>query len=309
MANHLLSRYIYLFQDELAPVIVGADRRAVLDYYFANDLLAPRKSCPTCFADMKLVSRSQLSDRFAWHCKNFQCGSRSYHSVRADSFFARSRVPLQKYIHMVYLWAQNSPVKTAAETLGVSRQCVQQHFLFLREVCSAHLINDPVVLGGANVIVQIDESLFRHKPKYHRGRVPASDQWVFGLCDTWSRLHGARTRPSMTLLPIIERVVLPGSIIHSDQWAAYRQLSRNNNYTYATVNHNENFVDPATGVHTQAIESYWAKVKLKFKAMKGVSSEQLPSYLDERMWRDRFGADITAAFHNICAHISLIYWF
>ena len=305
---------MHLFQDELAPVIFGTDHRAVLDYYFANDLLAPRKSCPTCFAGMKLVPRSQLSDRFAWHCKNFQCGSRSYHSVRADSFFARSRVPLQKYIHMVYLWAQNSPVKTAAETLGVSRQCVQQHFLFLREVCSAHLINDPLALGGANVIVQIDESLFRHKPKYHRGRVPASDQWVFGLCDT-SKTPGVgymelvQDRRAVTLIPIIERVVLPGSIIHSDQWAAYRQLSRNNHYTYATVNHSENFVDPATGVHTQAIESYWAKAKLKFKAMKGVSSEQLPSYLDERMWRDRFGADTTTAFHNICAHISLIYRF
>ena len=116
---------------------------------------------------------------------------------------------------MVYLWAQNSPVKTAAETLGVSRQCVQQHFLFLREVCSAHLINDPVALGGANVIVQIDESLFRHKPKYHRGRVPASDQWVFGLCDT-SKTPGVgymelvqdrRQQPSTTFVPIYHRYI------------------------------------------------------------------------------------------------------
>ena len=191
---------MHLFQDELAPVIVGADPCAVLDYYFANDLLAPHKSCPTCFADMKLVPRAQLSDRFAWYCKNFQCGSRSYHSVRADSFFARSRVPLQKYIHMVYLWAQNLPVKTAAETLGVSRQCVQQHFLFLREVRSAHLLKDPVALGGANVIVQIDESLFRHKPKYHRVSSPCIGpvdvRHLRHFKNTWSRLHGARTRPS-----------------------------------------------------------------------------------------------------------------
>ncbi|KAI0208019.1 hypothetical protein LSAT2_007354, partial [Lamellibrachia satsuma] len=38
----------------------------------------------------------------------------------------------------------------------------------------------------------------------------------------------------------------------NDQWAAYHQLNQNNNYTYATVNHSDNFVDPATGVHTQA---------------------------------------------------------
>jgi hypothetical protein len=46
-----------------------------------------------------------------------------------------------------------------------------------------------------------------------------------------------------------------------------------------------NFVDPETGVHTQAIESYWAKAKQKFKTMKGVSADALPTYLDGRMWR------------------------
>ena len=50
-----------------------------------------------------------------------------------------------------------------------------------------------------------------------------------------------------------------------------------------------NFVDPSTGVHTQSIESYWTKTKYKFKVMKGVRSDALPSYLDERMWRDRWG--------------------
>jgi hypothetical protein len=55
------------------------------------------------------------------------------------------------------------------------------------------------------------------------------------------------------------------------------------------VSYSVNFVDPSTGVHTQSIESYWAKTKYKFKVMKGVRSDALPSYLDERMWRDRWG--------------------
>jgi hypothetical protein len=48
----------------------------------------------------------------------------------------------------------------------------------------------------------------------------------------------------------------------------------------ATVSHSVNFVDPETGVHTQTIESCWARTKLKFKTMKGVSADALPSYLD-----------------------------
>jgi hypothetical protein len=38
--------------------------------------------------------------------------------------------------------------------------------------------------------------------------------------------------------------------------------------------------------------------------MKGVSAEALPSYLDERMWRDRWGTTTKEAFDSICPHIS-----
>ena len=38
--------------------------------------------------------------------------------------------------------------------------------------------------------------------------------------------------------------------------------------------------------------------------MKGVSSHLLPSYLDERMWRDRWGTTGDNAFTNILIHIS-----
>jgi hypothetical protein len=76
-----------------------------------------------------------------------------------------------------------------------------------------------------------------------------------------------------------------------------------------TVNHSVNFVDPSTGVHTQSIESYWTKTKYKFKVMKGVRSNALPSYLDERMWRDRWRTTTKDAFYNLCRHISEQYPF
>ena len=57
-------------------------------------------------------------------------------------------------------------------------------------------------------------------------------------------------------------------------------------YNYKTVNHSVEFVSP-TGVHTQNIESYWNRVKTKFKRMKGCHEHQLPSYLDEFMYRER----------------------
>ena len=49
--------------------------------------------------------------------------------------------------------------------------------------------------------------------------------------------------------------------------------------------HSDNFVDPATGVHTQEAESAWAVLKGPIKQRHGISKEDLQAYLDERMWR------------------------
>ena len=95
-------------------------------------------------------------------------------------------------------------------------------------------------------------------------------------------------RNAATLLPIIQNHVLPGSIVRTDEWAAYNRISSIPGVAaHQTVNHSLHFVDPATHVHTQNVESYWNRVKTKLKRMKGCTRDQLPSYLDEFMWRER----------------------
>ncbi|CAC5422633.1 unnamed protein product [Mytilus coruscus] len=179
-------------------------------------------------------------------------------------------------------------------------------FHYLREVCSTKLIQTPAQLGGPGVVVQIDESLFNHKAKHNRGRraKKEGELWVFGLADTSFKpaityMELVPKRNKETLLPIIQRIVKPGSIVYSDQWRAYNKIQDELNLEHAVVNHSLNFVDSETGVHTQTIESYWAKAKYKVKEMNGVSSDALPSYLDERMWRDRWARTGEDAFMNI----------
>ena len=91
-----------------------------------------------------------------------------------------------------------------------------------------------------------------------------------------------------TFPPIMQRHVNGGTIVYSDEWRAYTTVvALPNVASHGTVNHSITFVDPATGVHTQHIESYWSRTKLKLKRMKGCHSHQIPSYLDEFMWRER----------------------
>ena len=117
------------------------------------------------------------------------------------------------------------------------------------------------------------------------------------------------SRDAATLLPIIRAHTTLGTIIHSDEWAAYSTISRDIPHVqHATVNHTIAFVNRTNGVHTQNIESYWNRVKKKFKTMKGVHSHQLASYLDEFMWRERYGRTNEEAFNSILTDIRLYEW-
>ena len=80
---------------------------------------------------------------------------------------------------------------------------------------------------------------------------------MFGMADTSSDpalgyMEIVNRRDEATLLPIIQAHTLPGTTIHSDEWAAYRRVQQLGNvHTHAAVNHLLHFVDPSTGVHTQ----------------------------------------------------------
>ena len=135
---------------------------------------------------------------------------------------------------------------------------------------------------------------------------------MFGLCDPSTQpalgyMQIVPDRTAQTLLPLIQHV-RPGTVVHSDQWSAYSTVASLPNVgSHATVNHSLHFVDPVTGVHTQTIESYWNRAKLRLKKMKGVSEQQLPSHLDEFMWRERFGQTRPDAFNNIIRDIARQY--
>ena len=149
--------------------------------------------------------------------------------------------------------------------------------------------------------------------KHHCGRATSHEIWVFGMVDASQKpalgyMQIVQARNAATLLPIIARTVQPGTTIWSDKWRAYSRVGHLPGVTsHGVVNHSLNFVEPVTGVHTQAIESYWNRVKTNFKRMKGVSGEQLPLHLDEFMWRERYGTSAGLALSNIIEHISEIY--
>lgn len=67
---------------------------------------------------------------------------------------------------LLYMWVRQYPVTDACEEAEVGERTAIDIYQWLREVCSQALLNGPpIILGGQQIVVQVDESLFRHKLK------------------------------------------------------------------------------------------------------------------------------------------------
>ena len=56
-------------------------------------------------------------------------------------------------------------------------------------------------------------------------------------------------------------------------------------YQHGTADHQQNFVDPDSGAHTQSIDRLWLDAKVKIlKKMRGVPQKHLQSHLDHVCW-------------------------
>ena len=101
------------------------------------------------------------TDGVCWWCRT----CKTTKSIRCNSFFAKSKLTLQKWFIIMVWWAKQYPVCEAALEAEVTENTSIQVYQWLREVCSTTLLQTRIVLGGPGVIVQVDESQFRHKPK------------------------------------------------------------------------------------------------------------------------------------------------
>ena len=114
-----------------------------------------------CGIPMEQRPRKDVSDGYSWWCRS--CKGRK--TIRKDSFFEKSKLSLQKWLLLIHYWARQLSVSDAEIQLEVDKDTAVAVYQWLREVCSTKLLSTPIILRGPDKVVQIDESLFRHKPK------------------------------------------------------------------------------------------------------------------------------------------------
>jgi len=182
--------------------------------------------------------------------------------------------------------------------VGVSKKTVTDWCNFFSGVCSNALLSidsEEYKLGGPGKIVEIDETLISKKQKYHRGRA-YPEVWLFMIVERGSNKWHAEVLPDRkreTLVPLIKKFIRPGTTIYSDQWKGY--FSENFNlshlegfdFTHLTVNHNLNFKDPLTHVHTNTVEGLNGNIKNDLRKRRGLKFTFKINFIEFKMWLSR----------------------
>lgn len=253
-----------------------------IEYLRTNGLLKRKYIC--CGENCSEI-RSRTLDGFEFKCQSCQ----KRYSLRTSSIFFDVRICLRYLLLLIYLFACNTSLILATKFFHnkVSIRFIGQWFDKLQLVMTNHLLRNPILLGGPDTIVEIDETCLGRKVKYHRGNPRGSGQkWIFGIIDRTSKKCHLEIVPNRTrdvLFQIIRQYIRPHTVVHSDEALVYSTLNAEG-YEHYTVKHKETYVAP-DGTHTNTIENFWSHLKGSFKEKCGVPNENLPAHLDEFIWR------------------------
>ena len=175
-----------------------------------------------------------------------------------------------------------STARCAASLVGVNFKTACYYFQRLRELI-AHQIEQEAheAFGGE---IEVDESYFGGTRKGKRGRGAAGKVPVFGLLKRGGRVY-TKIIPdasSATLIPIIERKVVPDSIVYSDCWRGYNVLDVSE-FKHYRINHSQLFADKKN--HINGIENFWNQAKRHLRKFNGVPRQNFGLFLKECEWR------------------------
>lgn len=251
----------------------------------------PKNVCPSACGYMVPLNYDR-------ECFRHRCnGSQKESSMWANTFFSGANLPPSDILNIGYYWLAGGNHKLISTVTGHSTKTITNFLARLNQLVADSVEEDSCVIGGENIIVEIDECKLA-KRKYNRGH-HVEGVWVIGgvekTPDRRVFFQAVERRDAETIEGIISRHVSPGSIIRTDKWKGYCFLGSSQVYSHQTVNHSTCFKDPQTGCHTNTIEGMWSALKLKiskrYRCIDGITK-----HLFAFIWRRQNANSLWASF-------------
>ena len=132
--------------------------------------------------------------------------------------------------------------------------------------------------------IEVDESYFGGVRKGKRGRGAAGKVPVFGLLKRGGKVY-TKIIPdakSETLMPIMQRKIVPDSIVYTDCFRSYNVLDVSQ-FKHYRINHSVLFAEQKN--HINGIENFWNQAKRHMRKFNGVPRAYFGLYLKECEWR------------------------
>jgi transposase-like protein len=219
-----------------------------------------------------------------YKCKN----TGKYFNVRTNTIFDNTKIPLQKWFLALYVFSSHKK-GISSHQLAKDISVTQKSAWFLLHRLR-YAFDHPNFKQTVGNIVEIDEcgvggeSYNKHskkKLKNTEGATISSKTSVIGLKERGGNVIAKviEDRTKDTLLPIVHKTVEPNSVIMTDEYSAYNDLSKH--FQHHTVNHSaKQYVNAMA--HTNGIENFWSHLKRGIDGIyHSVSKGHLQSYVDE----------------------------
>lgn len=195
----------------------------------------------------------------------------------------RSKLTKKQRLKLIEHFVAGSTARMAAEIVDVNKNTAQLFFYRLRELISENQPTEAFFEGE----IEVDESYFGGKRKGKRGRGAGGKTPVFGILKRGGKVF-AEIIPdakSKTLIPIIEKKVVPDSIVYTDTFRSYNALDVSE-FKHLRINHSKLFAEKHN--HINGIENFWNQAKRHMRKFNGVPKKNFRLYLKECEWRFNF---------------------
>jgi transposase len=194
----------------------------------------------------------------------------------------KSRLSSKKQEKLLEHFVAGTTARCAAALVDVNIKSAAYYFHRLRELISQNLEQEAHEAWEGEI--EVDESYFGGKQKGKRGRGASGKVPVFGLLKRGGKVY-TQVIPdakSKTLIPIIERKVIPDSIVYSDCWRGYNVLDVSD-FKHYRINHSKLFAHKHN--HINGIENFWNQAKRHMRKFNGIPKAHFALFLKECEWR------------------------